>query len=125
MWRYVHTCEMELLHYGVKGMKWGVRRNNTPLDKDPKPVKMNLQLFAKKVKQRKTIHLPIQEYAMVMHEIRTNITPAEKLQKIIRRPIGDHYYRFENNFNDSYRVIGKRRIPHTATGLLERLNDDD
>lgn len=33
MWRYVHTCEMELLHYGVKGMKWGVRRSRVELDR--------------------------------------------------------------------------------------------
>lgn len=59
-----------------------------------------------------------------MSELQTHITPEQKQMKVIQKPIGDYVYKFENNFNDTYRIIGKRKIPHTMTGLLERINDE-
>lgn len=121
MWQY---GRQDLRHYGVKGMKWGVRRTQEQLDKSHGAVKLNLQMFAKKASSRRTLHLPIKEFAHVMSELQTHITPEQKQMKVIQKPIGDYVYKFENNFNDTYRIIGKRKIPHTMTGLLERINDE-
>ena len=121
MRRYdIYISPAALFHYGIKGMKWGVRRSREQLDKLAGRAKMNLQLFAKRAKSRKAIRLDVREYAMVMSELRTHITDEEKKKTIIRKPIENHIYRFENNFDDTYRVIGKRKIPNGATGLLKR-----
>jgi hypothetical protein len=112
-----------LMHYGVKGMHWGVRKDDDSVEKIVKSVNMNLQYFAKKASSRKTVKLGTQEYAHVMSELRTNITAEEKTHPIVRKAIGDFIYSFENHFDDTYRVIGKKQIPDTMTGLLERIND--
>lgn len=116
----IYISPATLFHYGIKGMKWGVRRSREQLDKLAGRATMNLQLFSKRVKSRKTLRLDVREYAMVMSELRTHITDEEKKKAIIRKPIENHIYRFENNFDDTYRVIGKRKIPDGATGLLKR-----
>lgn len=38
--------------------------------------------------------------------------------------IGNFVYSFENHFDDTYRVIGKRKIPESVTGILERIKDE-
>lgn len=110
-------------HHGVKGMHWGIRKTDSTVAKSATRVKMNLQFFAKKASSRKTVKLSVQEHAHVMSELRTNITAEEKTHPIVRKAIGDFIYSFENHFDDTYRVIRKKRIPDTATGLLERIND--
>lgn len=110
-------------HHGVKGMHWGIRKTDSTVAKSATGVKMDLQFFAKKASSRKTVNLSVQEYAHVMSELRTNITAEEKTHPIVRKAIGDFIYSFENHFDDTYRVIRKKRIPDTATGLLERIND--
>lgn len=113
----------DISHHGVKGMHWGIRKADTTVAKSTKGVKMDLQFFAKKASSRKTVNLSVQEYAHVMSELRTHITAEEKTHAIVRKAIGDFIYSFENNFDDTYRVIGKKQIPDTMTGLLERIND--
>lgn len=113
----------DISHHGVKGMHWGVRKADTSVAKSDKGVKMDLQFFAKKASSRKTVNLSVQEYAHVMSELRTHITAEEKTHAIVRKAIGDFIYSFENHFDDTYRVIGKKQIPDTMTGLLERIND--
>lgn len=113
----------DISHHGVKGMHWGIRKSDTTVAKSTKGVKMDLQFFAKKASSRKTVNLSVQEYAHVMSELRTHITAEERTHAIVRKAIGDFIYSFENNFDDTYRVIGKKQIPDTMTGLLERIND--
>lgn len=96
-----------LQHYGVKGMKWGVRKRR--YTKTSNRGKIGIQFFAKKAKDRKTILLKPSEYSHVMHELATWITEEQKSSPVFHKPIGDHVYMFENN-GGSYRVIGKKKI---------------
>ena len=119
MWQYVYTNE--LYHYGVKGMKWGVRKSESvsASNKSSTSPKMNLQLFGK-LKSLKTVKLKTEEYARVMSEIHTNITKKEKESPIIVKAIGNYYYTFENHFDDTYKVVGKNKIPQSTTKLHQR-----
>lgn len=70
---------------------------------------INLQLFAHSSKSFPTVILPKSEYAHVMSEIETNITPEQRRKKVFRKAIGD-YYTVENNGPGNYRIIAKERI---------------
>lgn len=72
--------------------------------------KMNLQLFAIKSSDFKTIRLPKAEYAMVMHELNTNLSKEERKRKIVTKAIGNHIYTFENNGFDNYRIFKVKPI---------------
>lgn len=73
-------------------------------------MKINIQLFAKKSEDFKTVFLPEQEYAHVMSEIATNLTKEQSEKKIFSTAIGDYIYTVENNGFGNYRVIKKIRI---------------
>ena len=118
-----NSVYFNISHHGVKGMHWGIRKADTSVTKSSKSVKMDLQFFAKKASSRKTVNLSVQEYAHVMSELRSNITAEEKTHSIIHKEIGDFMYSFENHFDDTYRIIRKKQIPDTMTGLLGRIND--
>lgn len=101
-----------LVHHGVKDQKWGVRNGPPyPLDheSDSTPSydygKMNLSSDS-----LPTIRLPIKEYAHVMSEVATHISAAQKSKPVFRKNIGEYTYTFENGFDGTYRVIGKRKI---------------
>ena len=70
----------ELYHYGVKGMKWGVRKNRYA--KRPIRGKIGLQFFAKRASSRKTVRLSQSEYSHIMHEVATWITEEQKNSSI-------------------------------------------
>ena len=57
-----------------------------------------------------TVKLPRAEYAMVMHELATNLTEDEREQRIITRNIRNHTYVVVNNGFGNYRVIKKKTI---------------
>ena len=120
-----------LMHYGVKGMKWGVRRYESKsghlttsgkarynllsdrkfvLEK-PKLSKIGLQFFAKKPSDFKTIRLPKKEYAHVMSEIATHVISEERAKDIVMKYIGQYRYMAENLHDGTFRIIGKSRIP--------------
>ena len=103
---YILSSNGELYHWGVKGMKWGVRRERTPTQ-----LKIGLQFFAKKASSRKTVKVSKKEYAHVMSELATNITHEQKQYPTIIKFIGDHVYTFENNFDNTYRIIGRAKNP--------------
>lgn len=71
---------------------------------------MGLNLVGKSVAERKTIRLSSREYAHVMSELATNITNEQRRMPVITKPIGDYIYTFENNFDNTFRVIGKKKI---------------
>lgn len=104
----------ELCHYGVKGMKWGVRK-----DRINDHVKIGVQFFAKNASSCKTIKLSTKEYAHVMSELMTNITEAQKKHPTVIKLIGNFMYTFENNFDGTYRVIGKKKNPGITASMMK------
>lgn len=88
----------------------------------PDSDKINLQFFAMKSSDFKTIILSRSEYAMVMHELNTHLTPEEREQNVIIRPIRNHVYTVENNGFNNYRVIGRVKIDRYA---VERWEEND
>lgn len=106
-----------LQHYGVKGMKWGVRKRR--YTKTSSRGKIGLQFFAKKANTRKTILLKPSEYEHVMHELATWITEEQKSSPVFHKPIGKHIYTFSNT-NGTYRIIGKKKIPDSSSKIYER-----
>lgn len=118
MWHYNYTHQIELFHHGVKGMKWGIRRNTNDLTRS----KMGTRSLSQKVSSRKTIRLDVKEYAHVMSELATNITREQRTHPTVTKAIGDYIYTFENHFDNTYRVIGKRKIPSVLIDNYERSN---
>lgn len=83
---------------------------NVNIDNNSKPLKLNIQLFAKKSSEYKTVELPKDEYGKVMHEISTNLTKEQSSHKMFSKSIGDYIYLIENNGFGNYRIIGKEPI---------------
>ena len=57
-----------------------------------------------------TVRLGKAEYARVMSEITTNMTPQQRKQFIVTKHIGDYIYTFENHGFGNYRIIEKEII---------------
>lgn len=58
----------------------------------------------------KTVELPKDEYAAVMHELNTNLTKEQRKIKQLSKTIGNFIYHFENNGFNEYRIIRKIKI---------------
>lgn len=61
MWRYNHTYPYELYHYGIKDMKWGVRRtpeqlghNKKKIVKNPKSDIIKIKIYGHKSTPKKS-----------------------------------------------------------------------
>lgn len=98
--------------------KIGSRRSNE-YDTENLRDKIDIQFFAKKASSRRTVRFNKQEYAHVMSELATNITKEQKTYPTITKAIGKYVYVFENNFDDTYRVIGKKRLPDVVKNLMK------
>lgn len=128
----------ELYHHGILGMKWGIRRFQ-PYPKDSRGkgkfigksltskqngINMDLQRFAKRkksAKQRKTYHLTKREADNIFTDC---IKELRSDKKIFYHDMLNHKYTIENLGNYNFRCIGKKKIPKSTTGLLERAKDE-
>ncbi len=57
-----------------------------------------------------TVRLAKAEYARVMSEIATHMTPQQRKQFVITKHIGDYKYIFENHGFGNYRIIEKEPL---------------
>ena len=73
-------------------------------------LKLNVQLFAKKSFDFKTVILPPKEYGKVMHTLATDISKEQLNKKTFYKSIGDYIYYIENNGFGNFRIIGKSKI---------------
>lgn len=73
-------------------------------------LKVDIQLFAKKVEDFETVVLPKKEYAHIMSEIATNLTKEQSKKRVFSKAIGDYIYTVENKGFGNYRVIKKIKI---------------
>ncbi len=95
-----------LCHYGIKGMRWGVRRTNLHSDNYRDKLR-TIQFFANKASKFKKIRLDKREYAHVLSELATNITEEQKKHDVVKKYIGNYLYSFRNNHDGTYDVIHK------------------
>ena len=71
---------------------------------------VNLQFFAKKASDFKTVRLPKKEYAHVMSELMTHATKEQRSARVFTKCIGDYIYRVENMKDGSFRIIDRIEI---------------
>lgn len=55
------------------------------------------------------ILLPQDEYAMIISELNTNMSEADRSRKYVTKPIGNYYYTVINRGFDDYTII--RKVP--------------
>ena len=70
----------------------------------------SVKVFAKGSKDFPTVFLSKKEYAHVMSEIATHLTPERDSKQVFKQAIGKYIYTVENNGFGDYRVIGKELI---------------
>lgn len=106
VWAYRETPYLQ--HHGVKGMRWGVRKRD--FSSGSSHAKIGLQFFAKKASEFKTLRLPATEYAHVMSEVATHTSKEQRQMASFKKCIGKYVYTLANNFDGTFRVIGKALI---------------
>lgn len=95
-----------LAHYGIPGMKWGVRKKKPTL---------STKILNEKLDSHNIVRLSKKGYAHVMSELATNITNEQRTQSTIVKNIGKHKYTFKNNFDNTFDIIGRQMIPVANT----------
>lgn len=93
----------------VKKLLAGPFKEKRAVD-SPSIKKIGLQFFAKKPSDFKTVRVSKKEFAHVMSEIATHITPEEREKSTIVKYIGKYRYMVENLHDGTFRIIGKSRI---------------
>ena len=80
-----------------------------PRDKDGKFSSANGKAVRRRYKN-KVVKLSKREYAMVIHELNTNLSKEERKQKNLYKCIGSYLYTVKNNGFNNYQVLGKVEI---------------
>lgn len=106
-----------LIHYGVPGMKWGVRRNkgksfsNTKLsDLSYKQIQKGKKFVSKHIQD---IKLSKKEYRHVISELMTHSTNDQRAKDTYKKNIGKYTYTVRNRQGDVPLILDKKKINST------------
>ena len=122
-----HRYSNELCHYGVKGMRWGVRREKPSMVDLQKQAITNSRLMSRRLntipsqikdrgfryvsKNLKGLVLPQKEYGHVIHEFMTDLTYEQRNQEgTYQKNIGDYTYTAQTRPDDIPLIVDKQRI---------------
>lgn len=116
-----------LVHHGIKGQKWGVRKDRLNKRSQSGNMKYDLQTFAsKRAKNRNFKFRTKQEAARVRNAInqlprkdRERDTFAIDVEVTDNKNKGAYTYYVKNN-GGTQQVYGRTKIKDSATGILER-----
>ena len=78
--------------------------------------------FEQKIKsayRMKQIFLPREEYALVMHELNSNMSDEDRESMIVTKPIGDYVYAVINRGFGDYVIVGKYPISDEDIEIME------
>lgn len=110
----MNRYQAELYHYGIKGMKKGVRRGPPyPIGKkrstsSKKSATIALaKSLAKPASKRPTFYVSHWEENHVLHKVMTHAQKELHTMKVFSKYIGDYIYTIDNNFDGTFRIIGK------------------
>lgn len=113
-----------LIHYGVKGMKWGVRK-----DKKSKKFSFSdgidsIRNNSQYTKTNFPIFLKPKEYGRVMSSFLSNSSKEKLKKRTSHFYYGNYRYTMEKFDDDDgdiyYKITDKQQIPNTKTGLMPR-----
>ena len=108
----------ELYHYGIKGMKWGVRKNST-IGKIRKKLAAKAQSRKARKAENKKINKRISEITNAQRR-RASETDINKLNDQQLNALNNRI-RSENSYKDSIRIARKKNFGfQSAMGVLER-----
>ena len=84
MWKYARARTDELFHYGVKGMKWGVRRTPEQLGHSPKVAKAGKRVILKEKSSGGEKGLKTQPSSALRNGLRTIIKRFRHLKNTVK-----------------------------------------
>ena len=100
---------MILCHYGIPGMKWGVRKSKSTRKHSSNLSSSVIRRMGNtSVSSYKKPSISNREKARVTSELMTNMTRAQREQTVISKYIGDHLYTFIKRYEGVYDVIHKK-----------------
>ena len=111
MWKYTHYDE--LMHYGVLGMKWGVRRSDAQLARAKQTIKTDAQRQTEAQKRADVRN----RGTLSESELRQKVNRLQ-LEKQLRELTDDELNRGRREVTTLLKDIGKQTITKVATTAL-------
>lgn len=111
MWKYNHTDE--LMHYGILGMKWGVRRSDAQLARARKSKKTEEQRMSEKQKRADVKN----RGTLTNEELRQKINRLQ-MEKQLRELTDDELNRGRREVTSLLKNIGTSTVSKVATTAL-------
>ena len=105
-------CNGELYHYGVKGMKWGVRRSKEQLDHDRYSIQARVNRNLSKIKTPNGIKLKeMSDHALGRSQDLTRFVTSKDILNALSSPLDigpvviDEYGRLSRKFYGEYATV--------------------
>ena len=118
-----YNYQSELYHYGVKGMRWGVKKSARVVSREKSllqdfsnvklseiPSKQTQKGVGFVTKHIRSIRLSKKEYGHVIHEVMTSLTATQRKRKSFSKSIGDYVYTFVNREGDIPIIVNRKKI---------------